>query len=120
MHLSPCCPRAGRVSQVAPLGQEKATLGLKEALRVPRQLVRGKTPVQLDAVKDFLGETVQLARPERAAENRTVGRTGVDAAGDVEQLLAGVLLQLTPELIGAAEQRHVRGMFPVGQTDDAG
>ena len=47
-------------------------------------------------------------------------RPGVDAAGDIEQLLARFRLQLPPELIGSAKQRHVGGMLPVGQPNDAG
>ena len=62
---------------------------------------------------------MQQARPQGALEYRAAGRPGVNASGDVEEPLARELLQLTPELVGTPEQRHVRGMLPVGEPDDA-
>src|SRR5207253_2028893 len=58
--------------------------------------------------------------PPRAVEDQQPRRPGVERTGDVEQLLARPGLQLTPELVRAAKQRHVRGVLVVGEADDPG
>jgi hypothetical protein len=67
-----------------------------------------------------VGEVVELAGAQRALDDLGVGRTGVERAGHVEEPLAGQRLELAPELVGAAQERHVRGVLVVGQADDAG
>ncbi len=42
----------------------------------------------------------------------------LDDAGDVQELLVRLGLELAPELVGAPEQRHVVGMLEVREADD--
>ena len=44
----------------------------------------------------------------------------LDDPRDVEQLLAGLALELAPELVCASQQRDVVGMLEVGEPDDPG
>ena len=108
------------MGQVAPLRQEKPTLGLVEALDFARETVPGKAPVQLGPIHHLIRQSMLLAGAERSGEHRAVYRTAIDAAGDVEQPFTRESLQLPPQLVGAAQQGDVAGMLPVGQTDDSG
>ena len=60
-------------------------------------------------------EVVLGARAEDAVENLVAA---FDDPRDVEQLLAGLGLELAPELVRAAEERHVVGVLEVGEADD--
>ena len=66
-------------------------------------------------------QAVQRARP-RACPRTTlaVGRADLGDAGDVQQLAAASRLKLAPQLIGAAQQRHVGRMLEIAEPDDAG
>ncbi len=44
----------------------------------------------------------------------------VEAAGDVEEGLFGFVFEVFPELVGAAEEGDVVGVFVVGEADHAG
>src|SRR3954464_7740915 len=84
-HLSAGTQRSIDMSQVAPLRQENPALGLIKALDFAGEPVSGKAPVQLDPIHHLMGQSMLLAGAERPGEHRTVSRTAIDAAGDIEQ-----------------------------------
>ena len=63
---------------------------------------------------------MQPRRIERAGDERAVGRTDLGDAGDMQQRPGGFDLELAPQLIGAAHQRHIGRMLEIGEADDAG
>ena len=120
MNLGAVCQRLLDVRDVASLGQQEPALGLVQAQDLLRQAVPWKAPVQLGAVHHLVRQAVELARFERALEDRAAFGARIHAAGDVKETLAGEALELAPQLVGAPQERHVRGMLPVGEPDDAG
>jgi hypothetical protein len=67
------------------------------------EVVAGVAAVQLGAGQYLVGEVVQLARLPGALEDPGVLRAGVDGLGYVQEPLAGCLLDLSPQLVGALE-----------------
>ena len=63
-------------------------------------------------------EAVLRRAAERAGDQRTLARAGVEAAGLAEQLLTGRGLELAPERPGPAQEREVVGMLVVREADD--
>src|SRR5262249_12660999 len=53
-----------------------------------------------------------------SGHNDPILRSGVDAPVQKQQPLSRELLQFPPELVSAAEQRHVSRILEVGQTND--
>ena len=102
----------------APLGEEEPAVGLEHRQRVRLQPVGGVAPRHLGGVEHLVPQPVLLARAERAGEDHLLRRAGVDRAGHVQQLLSGRRLQLAPQLVGAAQQRHVVDVLVVGEPDD--
>src|SRR6478735_8717979 len=70
-------------------------------------------------IEDLVRKIMFLARAQRSREYPVVAGTGVDRAGDMQQLLAESPFQLAPELIGSAQEWDVRWILIVGETDDA-
>ena len=62
-------------------------------------------------------EVVLGARAEHAVEDPLAA---LDDARHVEELLAGLALELAPELVRAPEQGHVVGVLEVREADDPG
>src|SRR5919107_76592 len=89
------------VGDDALLRREKAALGLDEREVVRGEVVAGVAALQLGAGQDLVGQVVQLARLPRALEDPGVLRAGVDGLGYVQEPLAGCLLDLSPQLVGA-------------------
>ena len=76
-------------------------------------------PPELRARQYLVREVVELAGLPRALEDPGILRSGIYGARDVQELLAGFALDLTPQLVGAPEEQHVGGVLVVGQADDA-
>ena len=108
--------RSLHVRDDAALGQDEAAVGLVHELQVGRQAIRGKTPADLGAVERLVRKVVLVTRAQRPLEDP---RSTLDRAGDVQQLLAGLPLELPPQLVGALHEGHVRGVLEVGEPDDA-
>src|SRR6185503_19062247 len=68
--------------------------------------------------QDLVGDAVLDGAPARAREEHSVLRPGHEAARPSQEPPAGFLLELSPALVGAAEQRNVAGMLEVGLADD--
>jgi hypothetical protein len=62
-------------------------------------------------------EPVLEAGAQRALEDEAVRRSRVHRPGDVQEPLACHRLELAPQLVGAAQQRHVARMLEVGEPD---
>src|SRR3989442_884864 len=113
--------RALRETQVcvyAPLGREPSGLTLVDASPA---LEPGEQRVPLaerTGVEHFVIEPMTARALERAGDELTVGRPGVQATGLGQKMLAAHTLQLAPELPRAAEQRHVVGVLVIGEPDD--
>src|SRR5215207_3492625 len=76
-------------------------------------------PPELRACQYLVRKVVELAGLPRALEDPGFLRSGIYGARDVQELLAGLALDLTPQLVGAPEEQHVGGVLVVGQADDA-
>ena len=83
-------------------------------------MVAGVAPSELGAGQNLVRQVVELAGLPGALEDPGVLRAGIDGVGDVQEPLAGLALDLTPQLVGAPEEQHVGGMLVVGEADDAG
>jgi hypothetical protein len=75
--------------------------------------------LEIRRIEDFVREIVKLAGPQRAGDCPAASMACVDAAGDVQQLLAAQRFESAPPLVGAPQQRHVRWMLEIGEPDDA-
>src|SRR5215213_7424406 len=82
-------------------------------------MIAGIAPPELRACHHLVREVVELAGFPRALEDPTVLGSGIDGARGVQELLACLYLNLTPQLVGAPEEQHVGGVLVVGQADDA-
>ena len=60
-------------------------------------------------------EVVLGARAENAVEDALAA---LDDSGDVQELLAGLGLELAPQLVRTAKERHVVGVLEVRESDD--
>src|ERR671917_559016 len=83
-------------------------------------MVAGTTALQLGAGENLVRQVVELAGLPRALEDPGVPRAGVYRAGYVQESLAGYSLNFPPQLVGALEEQHVRGVLVIRQPDDAG
>ena len=114
--LGAAAQRACDVRDDAALGDDEAPVGLVDDLELGREPVRGKAPSDLGADEHLVLEVVVGAGPQDALRDLLAP---LDDPGDREQPLARFLLELVPELVGAADERHVVGVLEVGEPDDA-
>ena len=109
------------VRQDRALSEEEAALGLEDD---PRRRVesgiRGIPTSHLGRVEHLVRQVVKLGRLERATERASVLRPALERAGGDEQPLAGIGLEVVPQLVRPPEQRHVRGVLVVREADDPG
>jgi hypothetical protein len=105
--------------------QDRALSEQEPAVRLehgPRRIldpgVRREAAAQLAPIEHLVRDVVQLGRLERPAEHRSVLGTALDRARDDEEPLAGIGLEVAPELVRPPEERHVRRMLVVRQPDD--
>ena len=96
--------RAGDVGDDAPLGEHEAAVALVDDRRSAGSRKAGKPPRDLGAVELLEREPVLDARANRALEDP---RPALDRARDEQQLLAGLRLELAPELVRPPHERHV-------------
>ncbi len=78
-------------------------------------MVRGKAALDLRAAQHLVLDVVLGAREEHALEDALAA---LHDPRDAQQLLAGLGLELAPELVGPAEQRDVVRMLEVRESDD--
>jgi hypothetical protein len=98
---------------------KKPALFLVEGQNVLGQAVAGEASVQFEAGEHLVVDTHLDDRAKRAFEDPGVGGAGVDRADFVEQVFAAGAFDLFPELVGAAQQQDIGGVFVVGEADDA-
>src|SRR5215207_2240951 len=111
--------RRHHVGDDAPLRREETSFGLDEREVFGGEVVAGVAPPELSAGQYLVREVVELAGLPRALEDPGFLGAGIYGARDVQELLARLVLDLTPQLVGAPEEQHVGGVFVVGQADDA-
>jgi hypothetical protein len=117
--LGPQGLRRHHVGDDAPLRREETSLGLDERQVFRRKMIAWVAPPELRACHHLVREVVELAGLPRALEDPGFLGSGIYGARDVQERLAGLALDLTPQLVGAPEEQHVGGIFVVGQADDA-
>ena len=108
--------RALDVRDDAALRDDEAAVGLMHDVHRRRQAICGKA-----LARPRLRSAPRARMSCSAHERRTPSRIAVaalDDPGDVEELLAGLGLELAPQLVGAPQQRHVVGVLEVGEPDD--
>ena len=100
----------------AALGDDEAAVGLVRDLHLGRECVGREAPRHLGAAQHLVLEVVLGARAENAVEDAVAA---LDDSGDVQELLARLGLELAPQLVRAAQERHVVGVLEVREPDDA-
>jgi hypothetical protein len=103
------------VGDDAALGHDESAVRLVDDLHLRRQVERGEASRDVDPVQHLVLDVMRLTRAQDALEDLGAA---LDDPGRVQQLLAGVVLELVPELVRAAQQRDVVGMLEVGEPDD--
>ena len=78
-------------------------------------MIRGEAPPNLAPVERLVWNFVLVAGTQRTLEDPG---SALDGAGDVQELLPGPALELSPKLVSAPHQRHVRRVLEVGEPDD--
>jgi hypothetical protein len=94
-------PSFFRVLHDAALGEKETTVLLVKCEIVFWKLVSGEAAGELGAGEHFVRQVVKLARFERAREDNAVRLTGIDGAGDVQEMFSTGGFQFAPELVGA-------------------
>ena len=107
--------RAVDVRDDAALGHDEAALALVDEPQLGRQAISREPARDLGAVELFVLEAVLEARANGALEDP---RTAFDGARHVQQLLAGLGLELAPQLVRAQHERHVARVLEVRLADD--
>ena len=108
----------GQVCGDAAFRVQETAVRLQDSGILLRQPVGGETLVDLLAGQDLVRQVVNPAGSERAVEYLAARHADLQRAGDVEHALARGVLQLAPERICATQQRHVRWVLVICQTDD--
>ena len=111
MHLRPRLQRGTDVVDDAALRQKEAPVGLVYGGDVVVEVVPCEPPADLRSRQDLVGDVVLLAGGHRALEVLVLGVPRSYGAGGHQQTLAGGILQLVPQLVGAPDQRDIRGML---------
>ena len=107
--------RALDVRDDAALRKDEAAVALVHEPQLGRKPERREAASDLGAVQLLVLQAVLDARPHGALEDP---RAALDGARDEEQLLAGLGLELAPELVRAQDERHVARVLEVRLTDD--
>ena len=84
------------------------------------QAVARKTAAKSRGIEHLVHEMMHLRRCERSTEYRTVGCPNIERSRHNQQTLLEVALKRPPQLIGTMQQRDIRRMLEVSQTDDPG
>ena len=88
--------------------------------RSRRGIAEGRKPFhQSRRVQHFVRQAVRARCEQRARHDRAVRRADLGDAGDVQELPAARRLELAPQLVGAAQERHVGRMLEIAEPDDA-
>ncbi len=119
VHLSADFQSRGNVADYAALGEHKTALLLVEHFGFFGQLETGPLLVHLRAAQDAIGEMMLSHGLQRAFQQLAGPDASADASGGNQQLFAGHVLQLVPELVGPIEQRNVGWVLMVGEADHA-
>ena len=61
---------------------------------------------------------MQAGRRQRSGDERSVRRADLGDAGDAEKRLAAGGLEIAPQRVGAAQQRHIGRMLEIAEPDD--
>ena len=94
---------------------DESSVRLVDDLHLGREPECRETARDLRAVEHLVLEVVLGARAEHAVEDPLAA---LDDSGDVEELLAGLGLELAPQLVRTAKERHVVGVLEVREADD--
>src|SRR5688572_6616866 len=80
---------------------------------------RRESPMDFRGVEHVVIEIVFTRAAQAAAHHVAVRRADHQPTGHLEEMAAGIALELPPELVRAPEQRHVCGILEVGEANDA-
>ena len=76
--------------------------------------------MDFSAIEQFMRQIVLDSALQAAAYGGATRRAEVDAAGNLQQaVVAAVLLQLSPQIIGPHQQRYIAWVFVVRLSNDA-
>ena len=101
------------------LGSEQTAVFLHHGNVVRWKPKRGKLPHQVGRGKNRMGQIMGLRGRQRAGHQRAVGRADFGDSRDLEQSVSSRGLKLTPQAVGAPQQRHVGGVLEIPQADDS-
>ena len=96
-------------------GTTKPPSGWYATSHLGREAIGREATRHLGAAQHLVLEVVLGARAENAVEDAVAA---LDDSGDAQELLAGFGLELAPQLVRAAKERHVVGVLEVREADD--
>ena len=99
----------------AALGYEEPAVRLVEHREICRESIGREAPRDLSPVELLVRDVVLVARSERAVVDALAR---FENPRDGEELLPGLVLELAPQLVRAAQERHVVRMLEVPEPDD--
>jgi hypothetical protein len=99
----------------AALGYEEPAVRLVEHREICRESIGREAPRDLSPVELLVRDVVLVARSERAVVDALAR---FENPRDGEELLPGLVLELAPQLVRAAHERHVVRMLEVREADD--
>ena len=112
-------PRAeGEVRRDGALGPDEPGLALVERDLVVGQPERGEPPAHLGRVEHLVRQVPLPRGAQAAGDGVRVGPADEQAAGERDEVLAGVDGGPLPQLVRPQQQRHVRRVLEVGLPGD--
>src|SRR5439155_4397321 len=108
------------VGQDRALREQEPAVGLKDDTRLRWEAaVRWETLLEAERVEDLVGQVMLLRRPQSAAEHRSIFTAALQASRCDQEPLLDVGLERVPQLVCPSQERHVGGIFVIGEPDDA-
>jgi hypothetical protein len=95
-----------------------AGLVLEERHDFASRCQRRKSRTNLRRIEQLVIETVLARASQTAGDDVAVRRADHQAAGNLQQPPPRLAFEHAPQLVGASQQRHVGGVFEVGEPDD--
>src|SRR5438552_569373 len=108
------------VGQDRALREQEPAVRLKDDTRLRWEAaVRWKTLLEVERVEDLVWQVMLLRRSQSAAERRSIFRAALQASRCDQEPLLNVGFQGVPQLVCPSQERHIGGIFVIGEPDDA-
>src|SRR5215470_6469531 len=108
-------------------GSSDVTQGPAAMMATPASIVVRsvvtRTPPRCGSIlrrQQFVAQGMSLHRSEDTLDQGALWCAHLGDAGDMKELRSARLFEFAPELVGALQERHIRGMLEIGEADDPG